>query len=125
MRISDVSAQTGIPVSTIRFYEKRGIIAQPTRDGRNRNFSTQDVRAIQFVKDAQSLGLPLKEIATLLQGSWETGEMAKVAADYRQTVRIRIAALQRIDAVLAALTSCHCNSFADCDVGAADCKRET
>ncbi|MDB9838591.1 MerR family transcriptional regulator [bacterium] len=106
MRISDVSAQTGIPVSTIRFYEKRGIIAQPTRD-------------------AQSLGLPLKEIATLLQGSWETGEMAKVAADYRQTVRIRIAALQRIDAVLAALTSCHCNSFADCDVGAADCKRET
>lgn len=124
MRISDVAAQTGIPISTIRYYEKRAIIPKPNRDGRDRSFSEQDVRAIQFVRDAQSLGLKLGEISTLLQGSWSTGEMAKVAATHRQTVRERIAALNRIDEVLSALETCRCNSFADCNMNAAPCKRD-
>lgn len=122
MRISDVAAQTGIPISTIRYYEKRAIIDKPHRNGRDRSFSQQDVRAIQFVRDAQSLGLKLDDIATLLKGSWSTGEMAKVAATHRQSIRARIAALHRIDAVLAALESCRCASFADCTLTPVTCR---
>jgi len=124
MRISDVSDQTGIPISTIRYYEKRAIIPKPKRNGRDRSFSEQDVRAIQFVRDAQSLGLTLREIADLLQDTWATGDMAKVAAAHRRTVRERIAALNRIDKVLSALESCRCNSFAECDLNAEPCKRD-
>lgn len=124
MRISDVADQTGIPISTIRYYEKRAIIPKPKRNGRDRSFSQQDVRAIQFVRDAQSLGLTLGEISALLQESWSTGDMAKVAAAHRQTVRERIAALKRIDKVLSALESCSCSSFAECDLNAAQCKRD-
>jgi len=123
MRISDVADQTGIPISTIRFYEKRAIIPKPKRNGRDRTFSQQDVRAIQFVRDAQSLGLTLGEISTLLRDSWSTGDMAKVASVHRQTVRERIAALKRIDKVLSALESCRCSSFAECDLNAVQCRR--
>lgn len=123
MRISDVADQTGIPISTIRYYEKRAIIPKPKRTGRYRSFTQQDMKAIQFVRDAQTLGLTLVEISALLKEPWGTGDMAKVAAAHRQTVRKQIAALKRIDEVLAALESCRCNSFAECDLNAAQCKR--
>lgn len=123
MRISDVADQTGIPISTIRYYEKRAIIPKPNRNGRDRSFSQSDVRAIRFERDAQSLGLTLGEISTLLQGSWGNGEMAKVAAAHRETVRERIAALKRIDKVLSSLEMCHCDSFAECNMNAARCKQ--
>lgn len=124
MRISDVAEQTGIPISTIRYYEKRAIIPKPKRNGRDRSFSLQDVRAIQFVRDAQSLGLTLGEISALLKESWSTGDMAKAASAHRQTIRERIAALKRIDKVLSALESCSCDSFVECDLNAVQCKRD-
>ncbi len=123
MRISDVADRTGIPISTIRYYEKRAIIPKPSRNGRDRSFTQNDVKAIQFVRDAQSLGLSLNEISKLLQSSWKNREMAKVATAYRQTVRERIAALNRIDKVLSSLEECRCDSFAECNMTAAQCKR--
>lgn len=123
MRISDVANQVGIPVSTIRYYEKQAVIRKPNRHGRNRYYSAGDVRAIQFVRDAQSLGLPLREISALVQTSWDKGEMAKVAAAHRETVRTKIAALHRVDKVLVALEACTCTNFSDCDLTSGDCKR--
>ena len=123
MRISDVADQTGIPISTIRYYEKRAIIPKPNRVGRDRSYSQNDVQAIQFVRDAKSLGLSLGEISKLLRSPWKNREMAKVATTYRQTVRDRIAALKRIDKVLSSLEMCDCDSFADCNLNAAQCKQ--
>jgi len=120
MRISDVAKQTGIPVSTIRYYEKRAIISKPYRDGRNRSYSAEDVRAIRFVRDAQSLGLPLKEIAALVQNVWDKGEMASVAKEHRKVVQARIEALHRVDKVLSVLQECTCRRFADCNLAVID-----
>jgi len=124
MRISDVANQTGIPISTIRYYEKRAIIAKPGRNGRNRDFSQNDVRAILFVRDLQSLGLPLAEISVLVQNSWNKGDMAQIAAKHRNTVRERIESLQRVDTILSNLETCDCSGFAECSVTAAECKRD-
>lgn len=116
MRISNVATQIGIPVSTIRYYEKKAAIPKPHRPGRDRSFSQEDVRAIQFVRDAQSLGLPLKEISALLHKPWDNGEMAKTASKHRETIRSKIAALRRVEKVLEALESCSCKSFATCNL---------
>ncbi|GAA6188820.1 MerR family transcriptional regulator [Litorivita sp. NS0012-18] len=124
MRISGVANRTGLPISTIRYYEKRGIIPKPKRIGRDRVYSQRDLRAVEFVRDAQALGLKLAEISTLLRDRWGNAEMAEVAAKHRQTIRERIATLERIDKILAALETCRCDSFADCDVTAARCKRD-
>jgi DNA-binding transcriptional MerR regulator len=123
MRISDVANKVGIPVSTIRYYEKNAVIPKPHRSGRDRSFSQEDVRAIQFVRDAQSLGLPLNEISTLLQSPWDNGEMAKTASIHRETVRLKIEVLRRVEKVLKALESCSCKSFATCNLDAYESKR--
>lgn len=122
MRISVVAAKTGVPVSTIRYYERRAIIPKPARNGRDRAFSGTDIQAIEFVRDAQSLGLSLAEASQLLQGSWGSGAMAELATKHRKTVAERINALNRIDTVLAALESCECASFAQCNLNATRCK---
>ncbi len=124
MRISDVANEVGIPISTIRYYEKRSIIAKPGRNGRNREFSEQDVRAIKFVRDLQSLGLPLADISVLVQKSWDKGDMALVAAKHRARVRERIETLQRVDQVLASLETCACSGLDDCRVTAGDCRND-
>lgn len=122
MRISDVANQVGVPISTIRYYEKHSVIPKPNREGRDRSFYQKDIRAIQFVRDAQSLGLPLSEISALLHGSWDKGEMATVAAKHRETIRDRIEALHRMDKVLEALETCRCDSFEVCDLNASQGK---
>ena len=121
MRISDVAAGTGLPVSTIRYYEKRAIIPKPARNGRDRSFSDTDIKAIEFVRDAQSLGLSLAEISTLLHGNWGSGALSEIATEHREKVSEKIKALKRIDTVLAALESCACDSFAKCDLNTAPC----
>lgn len=123
MRISDVAKRTGVPISTIRYYERHAITPKPARHGRDRVYSGTDIRAIQFVRDAQSLDLPLREISTLLQGDWTSGEMAERATQHRDAVQKKIDALNRIDQVLAALERCTCANFAECDVTASCCKR--
>ncbi len=118
MRISDVAARVGVPVSTIRYYEKRNVIRAPNRHGRERCYTEEDVRAIKFVRDAQSLGLPLAEISPLVQNAWSKGEMAKLATGYRKTVKAKIEALQRVDEILTALESCACTNFSECNISA-------
>lgn len=67
MTIGELAKACGVGVETIRYYERRGLIPDP-RPGKKgyRDFSDDDARRVQFVKQAQGLGFTLKEIAELL-----------------------------------------------------------
>ncbi len=116
MRISEVAKTTGIPVSTIRFYEKRGVIPKPARNGQDRSFSEKDISTLQFVRDAQSVGLLLSDISNLVQGSWETAELQELVTKHRQDIQKQIETLQRIDGALLALDTCRCGNIAECEL---------
>lgn len=68
MKIGDVARQTGIGVETVRYYERRGLIAQPPKpvDGGFRAYPLETVERIHFIRQAQSLGFSLREIDELL-----------------------------------------------------------
>jgi DNA-binding transcriptional MerR regulator len=66
-QIGRVSAQTGLSVDTIRFYEKEGLLERaPRTEGGFRLFSARDVQRIEFIRRAQKLGFSLPEIRELL-----------------------------------------------------------
>lgn len=66
-QIGRVSAQTGLSVDTIRFYEKEGLLERVTRtEGGFRLFSARDIQRIQFIRRAQKLGFSLPEVRELL-----------------------------------------------------------
>jgi len=59
---------TGVHIETIRFYEKKGILNQPTRSGAGyRQYDDTSVKQIRFIQRAQDLGFTLTEISELLK----------------------------------------------------------
>ncbi|RZT07753.1 DNA-binding transcriptional MerR regulator [Mycobacterium sp. BK558] len=66
MRISEVSARTGVPATTLRYYESIGLLT-PGREGNGyRSYDESAVQRLDFVDAAKELGLELPEIHVLL-----------------------------------------------------------
>ncbi|EDS73034.1 transcriptional regulator, MerR family [Anaerofustis stercorihominis DSM 17244] len=62
MKISQISKETNIPASTIRYYENKGLI-KIKRDNNNiRIFDESDIEWIKFIERLKSTGMPLKDI---------------------------------------------------------------
>jgi DNA-binding transcriptional MerR regulator len=68
VRSSEVASRSGVNVQTLRYYERRGILPEPTRSGSGyRSYDDRAVRIVRFVKGAQHLGFSLKDIDSLLE----------------------------------------------------------
>lgn len=67
MTIGQVAKQAGIGIETIRFYERKGLVAEPNRrESGYRQYDNQVITQLLFIKRAQELGFSLKEIEELL-----------------------------------------------------------
>ncbi len=108
MRTGELAANAGVNIQTVRFYERRGILPKPVRTASGyRDYSTEAVRMIRFIKRAQELGFTLDEIEELLRlrdnrrancAEVKTAGRAKMAA-----VEEKIASLKAMKRALAVL----------------------
>lgn len=96
----------GVGVETVRFYERRGLIAQPPKpaDGGPREYDAAAVARIRFIREAQELGFSLGEIDELLSlraaPDADCAEVRARAVVKRDEVAAKIAELVRIRAAL-------------------------
>jgi len=67
LTIGVLAKQSGVGVETVRFYERKGILRQPPKNGGFRKYSDEDAKRIRFIKRAQELGFMLREIKDLLK----------------------------------------------------------
>ena len=68
MRIGELSRYTGVPIQTLRFYEREELVREPARtSGGYRSYGESDLARVRFIRDAQSLGFTLREIRELLK----------------------------------------------------------
>jgi DNA-binding transcriptional MerR regulator len=66
MRSGDVARAAGVNQQTLRYYERRGLLAEPARSpGGHRLYPADAVTVLQVIKAAQRLGFTLDEIAEL------------------------------------------------------------
>jgi MerR family mercuric resistance operon transcriptional regulator len=94
---------SGVGVETVRYYERRGLVAQPGRAAAvYRRYGYGHVSRIRFIRRAQELGFSLDEIGTLLelQDGTDRRSIRRIAAKRLDETRRRIADLQRIERVL-------------------------
>ncbi|GAA3655872.1 hypothetical protein GCM10022224_018780 [Nonomuraea antimicrobica] len=103
MRISQLAALTGIPATTLRFYEDAGLLSAERTPAGYRLYGPEAVDRLAFIGSAKHLGLSLEEIAGLL-AVWEAGSCAQVKADLRPRVQERLADAQVRAGELAAFT---------------------
>jgi DNA-binding transcriptional MerR regulator len=65
--IGKLANAAAVNVETIRFYERKGMIAQPNGDNGIRQYNDEHLKRIRFTKRAQELGFTLSEIKELLE----------------------------------------------------------
>lgn len=104
--IGGLAAAAGVHVETIRFYQRKGLLAKPRRIyGRIRHYGADDVARVRFVKSAQRLGFSLDEVAGLLrlEDGTHCDEARAVAEHKLVDVRARLVDLRRMETALAQL----------------------
>ncbi|MBI4389563.1 MAG: MerR family transcriptional regulator, partial [Nitrospinae bacterium] len=68
MRRGELAKQCGVNGETLRYYEKRRLLAPPARSSSGyRLYSQDDVSRIRFIKNAQRVGFTLDDIKDLLK----------------------------------------------------------
>lgn len=83
LTIGKLAAAEGVGVETVRFYQRRGLLAQPERQGSGyREYSDADRWRLAFIRRARLLGFTLTEIGDLLgpAGTLSSGDVAQAAA---------------------------------------------
>lgn len=68
MRIGELAESLGVTTKSIRYYESIGLIGEPARTSSGyRSYGPQAIERLEFVKQAQSSGLSLAEIKSILE----------------------------------------------------------
>lgn len=110
MRISDVAKAVGVNVETVRYYQRIGLLRVPRAKHKTRQYETEDVIALRFIRRAQALGFALAEISTLIQlSSADCEDVERIARDRIEQVHEKIRALRRVEKTLAhVIERCAC-----------------
>lgn len=104
MRISELAARSGVPASTLRFYETSGLLPAARTAAGYRLYGEEAVSRLRFISTAKRLGLPLEEIGDLL-AVWETGTCTQVKADLQPRLTARLAQAAQRAAEINAFTA--------------------
>lgn len=111
LTISQLAREAGVNVETIRFYQRRGLLMEPDKPlGGIRRYGQADVARVLFIKSAQRIGFTLDEIVQLLEldDGLHCSQARAIAEIKLDTVRERLADLQRIETALSQLVDrCH------------------
>jgi DNA-binding transcriptional MerR regulator len=76
VRISELADQVGVPVSTVRYYERIGLLDEPARTGSGyREYNDTSATRLLFIARARKLGLSCEQIVELLP-IWGGGKCA-------------------------------------------------
>ena len=116
-----LAARSGVAVSTIHFYEAKGLIRGWRSTGNQRRYSRDVLRRVAIIKVAQRLGLPLsmikEAIDSLPGGRTPTArDWKRLSAEWRNELDRRIALLQRLRGQLDSCIGCGCLSLKICQL---------
>ena len=104
--IGRLAKTVGVPTSTLRFYERTGLLRPDARTGGNyREYSQQSVERLRFIRSAQATGFSLADVRELLSLTHsDEPPCEEVLALTRQRlaeVRQRLKELRHVEKVLA------------------------
>ena len=119
LTIAKLAASGGVGVETVRFYQRRGLLETPTRDGAIRRYGPDDVRRLRFIRQAQAAGFTLEEIRELLDldASADRRRAHELANARVRALDLKIAELRRArDALRRLAQACGSGSAGPCPI---------
>jgi MerR family redox-sensitive transcriptional activator SoxR len=119
LTVGQVAERSGVAVSTLHFYESKGLIRSWRNEGNQRRYSRDALRRVAVIKVAQRAGIPLESIRNALSslpgGRTPTAEdWTKLSSDWRRELDDRINRLTRLRDQLDGCIGCGCLSLGVC-----------
>lgn len=105
LKIGEVAAMAGVPTATVRYYERRRLIAPLQRSPSGyRQYDATAAERLRFIKHAQGLGFSLDEVQEILElPAGDPAACARVEAVAREKIRVvrqRLEELHRLERAL-------------------------
>ena len=102
LSIGDLSKRASVPVETIRYYERIGLVPAPDRTaGGHRAYDETALKRLCFVKRSRGLGFSLEDIRALsalaLSDKRTCGDVRALAQTHLDTLRRKRVELQRLE----------------------------
>ncbi|MEU8300318.1 MerR family transcriptional regulator [Micromonospora sp. NPDC048909] len=121
LRSGQLAEAAGVNPQTLRYYERRGLLAEPRRTpGGHRLYPTEAITLLRMIKAAQRLGFTLDEIAALLAtGRRHPGRRRNPGLRPRAEAKLaevtaRITDLRDVADSLRAALAAGCDDLAEC-----------
>lgn len=119
LSVGEVAERSGVSVSALHFYERKGLIKSARTSGNQRRFHRHVLRRVAVIKVAQRVGISLAEIksalATLPEGRRITpDDWQQLSEEWRDNLNQRIELLSRLRDQLSDCIGCGCLSIEAC-----------
>ncbi|ELL4668208.1 redox-sensitive transcriptional activator SoxR [Vibrio fluvialis] len=121
MTVGEVAQRAGVKVSTLHFYEQKGLIHSWRNAGNQRRYHRNVLRRIAVIKAAQMVGLTLEEVADSLADlpkhqAPSRQEWEQMASNWNAMLEHRIAQLKALQNDLGGCIGCGCLSMESCAI---------
>jgi DNA-binding transcriptional MerR regulator len=116
VQTTELARRAGVKVSTVRFYERSGVLPVPDRTANGyRDYRESDVRRMRFLRRGQELGFTLAELNAFDRfsqnaraGNVSAGEVAEAAEQKLREIDEKVADLQRTSLAIKDLLEMQC-----------------
>ncbi len=119
--VGRVAKRCGVKVSTLHFYEEKGLIKSWRNSGNQRRYKPDVMRRISIIKAAQKMGISLQKIKqafanlpdsrTPSMKDWES-----LSTAWRDELNVRISYLERLRDSMTGCIGCGCLSMKNCPI---------
>lgn len=121
MNVGQAAEQAGLPVKTIHYYEEIGLVVPDRRANGYRDYGETDVRKLQFLQRARSLGFSIEDCRVLLalyeDRARASADVKAIARAHLERIEQKIAELESLRGALGHLVqSCEGDSRPDCPI---------
>ena len=119
LSVGAFAERAGVPVSTVHFYEAEGLIESWRTPANHRRYDRRELRRVAIARIAQSVGVPLAEVKTVLDrlprgGAVSASDWAAAAAPWQDMLDERIGLLTRLRDQMGFCIGCGCLSVENC-----------
>ena len=123
MTIGEVAHRAGVATSTIRYYERRGLLTADARQSGQRRYQAGTLRRLVFIGMMQDIGLSLDEVQGILDAA-TAAQWKSIAGQRLAVLDEQIAQLRQARGLLAAALHCRYDHPAtDCNAMGAEIDR--
>lgn len=118
LTVGEVAKRSGVAVSTLHYYEEKGLIKSRRTDSNQRRYERGILRRIAIIRIAKRAGISLREIKyhldKLPQHAISQSDWQEVSKEWHEMLNDRITSLTQLRDEIGGCIGCGCLSLADC-----------